>query len=83
MALHIVEKAKNTAMLTGVLVCMFAPLFDEQHDWNAPLSEQPGSPHRYTNRTRNTKHVPAMYARRSKRPREFIIAVKKPHPAAA
>jgi hypothetical protein len=77
MNLHIVEKAKNTAMLTGVLVCMFAPLFDESHDWNAPLTDQPGGPHRYTNRTRNIRQAPVMYGRRNKRPREIIQAADR------
>lgn len=69
---HIVEKAKNTAMLTGILVCMFAPLFDEDHDWNAPLTDQPGGPLRYTNRTRTASHMPSVHVRRNKRPREII-----------
>ncbi len=69
---NIAEKAKNTAVLTGLLVCMFAPLLNEDHDWSVPLTDKPGGPHRYTNRTRNIKHIPAVYGRRNKRPREFI-----------
>ena len=69
---HIVQTVKNTAVMTGILVCMFSPLFDEDHDWNAPLTEKPGSPHRYSNRTRSIKHVSVTYGRRNKRPREFI-----------
>jgi len=67
---RIVQKAKDTAVLTGVLVCMFAPLCDEGHDWNAPLTEIPGSPPKYSNRTRNIKRVSIMPARRNKRSHE-------------
>ncbi|MCL1887114.1 MAG: hypothetical protein FWG01_04190 [Betaproteobacteria bacterium] len=79
MGSHIIQKAKNTTVLTSLLVCMLAPLLDEDHDWNVPLTEKPGSPQRYSNRTRNIKHVPAMYGLRNKRPREIIQGFNETH----
>lgn len=76
MRFHLAEKAKNTAVVTGLLVCLLAPLTDEDHDWHESLTDKPGGPHRYTNRTRNIKHVPTAYGRRNKRAREIIRHAK-------
>ena len=69
-----IQKTKNTAVISGILLCIFAHQFEEDHDWNKLITEEPGRPARFTNQTRNVKRVPVTYGRRSKRPREIIQA---------